>query len=1039
MESAFESIHRTPSRGGAGGGVSGGGPGTGAGAVASDAVTTRTAPATIAPPAASATVTATGTNPTSLTSPPTLDQDHHHNNAATSSQSASSPPSSSHNVLLHAHRQSHNSSKLPAFRFADLKKESIALPSLLPHQHQHIPPSPVSPDTDQQPETEPDRPHQNPHPSPHHNNSQHPVSPEQSRQDKSTPDRSRAATSQSISAILPATATANANQSASLDSSPTISQAPQTTLNTHSITSPSESAETIRPLQLQRRVTSETEPTSGQHTRENSDGALSTGSSTSSWAQGQRELLLPKTVQRSVSDDRRTSVRRPPLSYKPPVGSNASGGTASIPPIRSFRSSGERRSLVLDMSRTTRTYDVGDDYGDPNHRDRTLRALEGRRGDEQITPPDSATDRTHSDDSGDIFLKIAREDPLNRYADSNGAYAENHSAITRVARSGRRPLSMALSTNNPSSPPQVSRRLSDQETTRARGYSNSHDQSVDRNAPPISFRGFTRDRQPDDLKLRGTGALRASPLTPRTTTHHDPTSDSSSAYARRRQSSMDAGSSLNRMTSLKQNSVNYSHPRSYNSSPLVPRPSDTQAHDMHSSEAHHGVEGTNSTASTAAPSTVWDELDDLKSRINRLELTGKLPPSSNAAISRASEERPATAHTNATTMSASPKRGNASVAPTTAESTASQKECHPLLHNALTKSKLLLSADVYSSLETAATDALALASMMGTAGQPGPISSGASIVGGGAVTDRQLRRKADSVCRSLTELCLALSEGAVQTKSQQVTTPPEDEDQTVTSPTVTKFSGIAAQRRPSASAERSLALQTSPRTMTRYEERRNSVLMGSALPSPRYSVNTPATPTDATAGRRTSLLLSRTRRAGTEEPDEGRRSSLLRTRRAGTEEPEDYSDRKTVVGRARRGTVEDGDAETRFRTPSRAVTEVQGVRSAGRDFSSQLPTPASKETDPLGASALPRRRLPTTGLNTRLAQPSTASAIATPSRRYFDRPTPTREMASYETKPAEEHVQHHQRQGSLTRAGSLNKRSERRSMLATPSATNSYR
>lgn len=66
-------------------------------------------------------------------------------------------------------------------------------------------------------------------------------------------------------------------------------------------------------------------------------------------------------------------------------------------------------------------------------------------------------------------------------------------------------------------------------------------------------------------------------------------------------------------------------------------------------------DGTESTMSTTAPSTVWDELDDLKSRIRKLELTGKLPSSSAAAMSSMAGERPRTATTTVTTVSSSPK------------------------------------------------------------------------------------------------------------------------------------------------------------------------------------------------------------------------------------------------------------------------------------------------------------------------------------------------------------------------------------------------
>jgi len=557
------------------------------------------------------------------------------------------------------------------------------------------------------------------------------------------------------------------------------------------------------------------------------------------------------------------------------------------------------------------------------------------------------------------------------------------------------------------------------------------------------------------LKFRGaTTPVRASPLTPRTLPYQDPNSDSATAH-RRRQPSVDRTSAApSRMASLKQSAVNYSHPRAYSSSPLVAQAMELPKHEMQPSEPTH-VEGTDSTTSTAAPSTVWDELEELKSRIHRLELTGKLPPTSSAAISRASDERPPTAHTNATTLSASPKR-NTSNAIQSTEPAALPKDNHPLLHSALAKSKEFLAPAVYDALEAATADALALVVMMGTAGQPGPISSRTSNIesGTGTVTDRQLRKKADSVCRSLTELCLALSEGAGTgigvAKTQQTPATPID-DATVTSPTVTQFSGIATQRRPSAPANRAIELTTSPRAVSRFEEKRIGALGSSTLPSPRYTSNlfnatidaqAPA-PAPAAAGRKTSLLFSRTRRAGTEEPEDGRRTSLIsRSRRAGTEEPEDQSDRKPILTRGRRATLDDGEEEYRFRTPSRAVTEVNGTRP--REYLTHVPPlPTAKETaDTLANSALPRRRLGSTTLNTRLAPPTavsttttTTSAIATANRRYFDRSAPGREASNDTDKLAEDRTQ---RQFSLARSGSLNRRATRQSLIAAPSTTAGY-
>lgn len=183
--------------------------------------------------------------------------------------------------------------------------------------------------------------------------------------------------------------------------------------------------------------------------------------------------------------------------------------------------------------------------------------------------------------------------------------------------------------------------------------------------------------------------------------------------------------------------------------------------------------GSASTVSTAAASSVWDELDDLKSRIRRLEVTGHIPAASSRAgdASNSSGDRPRTATTTVTTMSSSPRHkvGHGTVASpihstfggalattttaaTAAAAAAAATTSHPLLHTALAKSKAVLPPDVYRHLELAAKDALDLAN---TVGAPGAASTATNAAVNG---DRTVRRKADSVCRSLTELCLALSE-----------------------------------------------------------------------------------------------------------------------------------------------------------------------------------------------------------------------------------------------------------------------------------------
>ena len=521
--------------------------------------------------------------------------------------------------------------------------------------------------------------------------------------------------------------------------------------------------------------------------------------------------------------------------------------------------------------------------------------------------------------------------------------------------------------------------------------------------------------------------LRPPPITPRQTSFQDPTPDAGSTY-RRRQSITESNVSVTVSRTPQYRNTNLAlggQGRTYSSSPLVPRSTGFHKDDPQQSiEPNHGVEGTESSTSTAAPSTVWDELDDLKSRIHRLEF-GKAPSTSGAAMSRVSDDRPPTATTNATTMSASPKRGSGPGAnqPDVSSTTSSQREAQPILLSALFKTKGIVSPEVFGAIETAATDALALNSMMGAPGQPGPISSSASTIGGlGSVTDRQLRRKADSICRSLTELCLALADEIGPTKAPQpAPAPREKEMELLASPTATKFAPISSQRRPSALTDSTASKPVmSPRAPTSLEQRRLTMLASTTLPSPRYAV-APLTPMEPSgAGRKTSLLLSRTRRAGTEEPEEvsGRRSSLLlRTRRAGTEEPEENRDvqqgRKTSLLVRSRKLSNDDEGEPRFRVPSRAITEVASFRGAPREISTQNQA-SPPDLNSLGSSALPRRRLLPSSLNPRLVTPTTPAL----NRRYIDRPTAERETNSVAEKLAEDRGQ---RQFSLSQTAMLNR------------------
>lgn len=77
------------------------------------------------------------------------------------------------------------------------------------------------------------------------------------------------------------------------------------------------------------------------------------------------------------------------------------------------------------------SYDSGEESYDSNHLDRTLMALEGRSDDDysRITPPDSAEPIPDNENTADIFMRIAREDPArSRVADPIGS-PEDRSAI----------------------------------------------------------------------------------------------------------------------------------------------------------------------------------------------------------------------------------------------------------------------------------------------------------------------------------------------------------------------------------------------------------------------------------------------------------------------------------------------------------------------------------------------------------------------------------------------------------------------------------
>ncbi|KAJ5534564.1 hypothetical protein N7527_000818 [Penicillium freii] len=422
------------------------------------------------------------------------------------------------------------------------------------------------------------------------------------------------------------------------------------------------------------------------------------------------------------------------------------------------------------------------------------------------------------------------------------------------------------------------------------------------------------------------------------------------------------------------------------------------------------ADGTESTLSTTAPSTVWDELDDLKDRIKKLELTGKLPPSSSAAMYTPTNERPRTANTAITTLSSSPKqrrKTSASIADT------EHSPVHPILQSALAKAKVVLSGDVYTSLEATITDALNLSTALGVNTAP---SGTASVVNGGYTSpERHARRKADSVCRSLTELCLALTDE--QLKSAR----PSSSRETSVQPQLSNGTGVDArmsiptyQRNGNLEPEGVERRHSTTRISSRLDARRASLVNAS-----------PGNTTDKQSPNQSPSISNPTSRLN-------RMSSSLRSRRLtiGEESGETESPHSRSVSRANTeiGTPLPAQAipppRQRFsqgHTVSRSISGAQQDQS-GHGYSPRSPQYQSSQVpQPQVQSAQPRTPTLSSSLSFRRSYmnpatytPATSrSNIQAGSRRYGL--TPSFSSNNVQGSPIEESLRSPQMEPSQTR------------------------
>lgn len=290
-------------------------------------------------------------------------------------------------------------------------------------------------------------------------------------------------------------------------------------------------------------------------------------------------------------------------------------------------------------------------------------------------------------------------------------------------------------------------------------------------------------------------------------------------------------------------------------------------------------QGPDSSVDSQAADTVWDELDELKSRIRKLESSDKKPSTSSAAAS-GSSDRPRTATTAPTTINSSPKQSRKpdpadapmdTPAPPAIEQHnevgSAWSHIHPLLHDALARSRDSLSSNVFHNLEAVVADALQLAALTGSA---------ASSTAIGVANERQVRRRVDNLCRNMTDLCISLRDSKPETSP------------IVSSPATLPIEHPPADlplRRFSRTSSLAVTASGAGRSLSRLEQRKASLLGPHTLgESPAASPRSPlpelsasdaeSTPTHSNKlqpPRRLSAVPSRTTRSRVESKREGAR------------------------------------------------------------------------------------------------------------------------------------------------------------------------
>ncbi|CAI6333218.1 unnamed protein product [Periconia digitata] len=631
----------------------------------------------------------------------------------------------------------------------------------------------------------------------------------------------------------------------------------------------------------------------------------------------QSGLLSPGTVVRGSGrdDKQRRSDRDNQAAPAPKHSKSQSLAQTASRPVFSRRNSTASSQRQEHMDRST---DISSDYSSGSHsRYESRYTTNGRRAAREAYTSDAAQE--------DLFLNIAADSaPRGNQTDAAARTERLKSRIARATNRQSAPLSSPVVKSASTTPNGNSRIPSAIDTKTSTPY---------RRASLLPSARTPREQTPLTPTASSDIRTQVQDLSPKrsfTTQRKDSDLSPKEFLAqldgdRRRPSySENTQTPPYRANAFRPSNLHY-----YSSSRDDPQ---TPLATPHQEPSPSRADGTESHGSTGNATSVWDELDGLKSRIRRIEMGGKIPATSGAIISQATADRPRTANTSVTTASSSPnqqRKPNVSPSESTIGISTSGK-IHPLLGEALVKAKQHTTPSVYRVLEATASEALALAEMSGSAGPQGTFQSASSILNGSSVPDRQVRRKADNICRSLTELCIALC----------------DNKPSIASPAFRSVAAVPSRRssiqvndsptiRSSIEPESNTQAQRSPSSaMNRIEARRASMMAGGAsvLGSPRESSQEPPTPSQL-------HMSSRVGRAGT---------SLNRARQNFEEEEEEEDD-------------------PTLRAPSRAFTDFRDIRSAeknrySRTYTSREPMP---DLQPSAIQPTTSSRRPTVpGLNT---------------------------------------------------------------------------